>query len=65
MKAVGDNKINVTNKLKFAFGWEDILETGENSGHQYLQCCLKAWSDRQTDLLRMENGQNIQNLVIR
>ena len=26
---------------------------------------LKAWSDRQTDLLRWENGQNMQNLVIR
>ena len=26
---------------------------------------LKAWSDRKTDLLRRENGQNMQNLVIR
>ena len=26
---------------------------------------FKAWSDRQTDLLRRENGQNMQNLVIR
>ena len=26
---------------------------------------VKTWSDRQTDLYRRENGQNMQNLVIR
>ena len=36
MKAYADNKINVTEKLKFILGkLENIVEKGENAGYQH------------------------------
>ena len=36
LKALADNKINVTQKLIFAFGWvENIVGKGENAGYQH------------------------------
>ena len=47
LKAFADNKINVTQKGKFALGWlENIVGKGENACHQHFlffqQCFLKA-----------------------
>ena len=47
MKAFADDKINVTEKLKFVFERvENIVEKGENAGYQYFllfpQCFQKA-----------------------
>ena len=45
-KAFSDNKINLTQKLKFAFGGgKNIWGKGENAGHQHFpQCFQKASS---------------------
>ena len=47
LKAFADDKLNVTQKLKFAFGKvENIMGKGENAVYQYFllfpQCFLKA-----------------------
>ena len=47
LKALKDNKINVTQKQKFFLGWvENIVEKGENGDYQHFlffhQCFQKA-----------------------
>ena len=47
LTAFADDKINVTEKLKFDVGWvENIVGKGENAGYQhfllFLQCFQKA-----------------------
>ena len=47
LKEVADNKINATQKLKFALEWvESIVPKGENAGYQHFllfqQCFQKA-----------------------
>ena len=47
LKTFADDKINVTQMLKFAFGREEnIVGKGENAGYQHFllfpQCCQKA-----------------------
>ena len=49
LKAFADDKLNLTQKLKFALGRvENIVGKGENAGHQqfllFLQCFQKALS---------------------